>query len=55
MSIDPGMQNAGSLPLSEPLADVAVPGVALPSAEPPLSTSGPEGGDVASSGEDFDR
>jgi peptide/nickel transport system permease protein len=45
------MHDAGSVPLSGPAAaEAAMPGVALPVTEPPLSTAGPEGGDVATSG-----
>ncbi len=45
------MHDAGAVPLSgAAAAEVAMPGVALPVTEPPLSTAGPEGGDVATSG-----
>jgi peptide/nickel transport system permease protein len=49
MRSDSEMENARELPLGGPL-DLALPGIALPPSEPPMSTSGPEGGDVASSG-----
>ena len=45
MHSDPEMRSTGSLPVVGPLGDIeesGIPGVTIPSAEPPLSTPDPK-------------